>query len=63
MIGWFWWDDFWRRRAGEAYLAAEEFTHPGLKRELLWVAVEFERLANRKRTRIQPRLMAPDSHI
>jgi hypothetical protein len=46
MIGWFWWDDFWRIRAEEARLAAEGFTHPGLKRELLWVAVEFERLAN-----------------
>jgi hypothetical protein len=39
-------DDFWRKRAAEARLAAEGVTHPELKRAWWQVAAQFERLAN-----------------
>jgi hypothetical protein len=44
-------DDFWRKRADEARVAAEGVTHPALKRELLQVAADFERLASCVRER------------
>jgi len=55
-------ESYWRKRADEARRAARSLTHPTAKRELLFIAENYERLAKQVQVAGRKRTASDPSH-